>query len=117
MTTWFTIPVHDLNNKAEETAFIDAKLKTFGNALKQVLLSRLFEKLHQANCPRESIWNAINGKGKAGAVTFRSFIEDASVEIQACDNLNRYVTKIESDALMSILWSGRHNGSTPKYQK
>ena len=47
MTTWFTIPVHDLNNKAKETAFIDAKLlKTFGNTLKQVLLSHLFEKLH-----------------------------------------------------------------------
>ena len=118
MATWFTIPVHDLNNKDEETAFIEAKLKTFGDTLRKILLSGLFEKLHQANCPKESIWKAINGIGKSGTTgTFKSYIEDSSMEIQVCENLNRYVTKLESDALMNILWTGRKNGSTPKYQK
>ena len=117
MTTWFTIPVHELNNKDEETAFIEAKLKTFGDTFRNVLLSNLFEKLHQANCPKETIWNAICGKGKSGSGSFKSYIEDSSIEIQMCENLNRYVTKTESDALMNILWTGRKNGSTPKYQK
>ena len=118
MATWFTIPVHDLNNKDEETAFIEAKLKTFGDTLRKILLSGLFEKLHQANCPKESIWKAINGIGKSGTTgTFKNYIEDSSMEIQVCENLNRYVTKLESDALMNILWTGRKNGSTPKYQK
>ena len=117
MTTWFTIPVHELNNKEEETAFIEAKLRTFGDTFRNVLLSNLFEKLHQANCPKDSIWNAICGKGKSGSGSFKSYIEDSSIEIQMCENLNRYVTKIESDALMNILWTGRKNGSIPKYQK
>ena len=115
LTTWFTIPVENINNKEEEDAFIKSKLITFAKSLKNVLTSNLFEKLHQANCPKEPIWNAINGTKKPGSVTFKDFIRDSTIEIGLCENLNRYVTKIESDALMSILWEGRGNGS-PKYQ-
>ena len=116
--TSFTIPVSDLGDYTEESTFIQSTLREFGNVFKKLLLDVTFEKLHQAACPRETTWNSINGLGpKKGGMSFKAYIGDASVHVAVCDNLNRHVTQTECDALMTILWKGRKNGSAPKWKK
>ena len=57
LTTWFSIPVENLNNKEEEDSFIESKLKTFGKSLKKVLISSLFE-----NSTRQIVLKKLFGK-------------------------------------------------------
>ena len=116
MATHFTIPVDQLSSVEEEQRFIVSKLSLFGGALKKVMASPVFARLHEANCPKESIWKSMNGNGpKTGGVSFLDYVKDASVTVSKCDNLNCFVTRVEADKLMGILWDGRKPGCTSKY--
>jgi hypothetical protein len=116
LASHFVIPVDQFSSFDDEADYIEMKLKTFGAALKKVLLSPLFERLHEANCPKESVWKAMNGLGpKNGGLTFSAYIADAAVHVSRCENLNNHVTKMEADKLMTVLWQERKNGSRPKY--
>jgi hypothetical protein len=116
MGTNFTIPVETLASTQEEDKFITDKLQMFGACFKKVLASPLFERLHEANCPKESIWKSMNGKGpKTGGFSFLDYVNDATVHVSKCTNLNSYVTKEEADTLMTVLWKGRSPGSNTKY--
>ena len=118
LATSFPIPVETLKDEAAEEHFITATLSEFGRIFKRLLLDTTFEKLHQAACPRETTWLSINGLGpKKGGLSFKSYVKDATIHVSKCDNLNRHVTQAECDTLMTILWNGRKNGSTPKWKK
>lgn len=112
LATHFDIPVDKLSSTEEEHAFISAKLRLFGASFKSVLSSPLFARLHEANCPKESVWKSMNGMGpKKGGFSFRGYIADANVQVSKCDNLNQYITKMEADKLMALLWDGRKAGT------
>ena len=116
LATHFTIPVAQLGSTEEEQRFIVSKLSLFGGALKKVMASPVFARLHEANCPKESIWKSMNGNGpKTGGVSFLDYVKDASVTVSKCDNLNSFVTRVEADKLMGILWNGRKEGCNSKY--
>lgn len=114
--TSFPIPVDELKSESEETAFITAKLQQFGAVLKKVLLSPLFAQLHEAKCPKESIWKSMNGQGpKKGGLTFLEYINSAVISVNKCDNLNSHVVLSDANELMTILWDARSKGSSKKY--
>ena len=116
LSTNFTIPVDMISSHEEEEKFIVSKLQMFGASFKRVLSSPLFARLHEANCPKESIWKSMNGKGpKSGGFSFLEYINDSTVHVSRCENLNSHVTKEEADSLMTILWNGRSSGSSSKY--
>ena len=118
LATSFPIPVDNLKDEADEQRYIAATLNNFGEIFKKALLDPTFEKLHQAACPRESTWLSINGLGpKKGGLSFKGYVKEATIHVSRCDNLNRHVTQAECDTLMTILWKGRKNGSTPKWTK
>ena len=114
--TKFTIPVDAIANEQQEQEFIESKLTLFGATPKKVMTSPVFARLHEANCPKESIWKAMNGKGdKKGGITFRAYVQEAVTLVTKCPNLNAYVTKSESDKFMAMLWDGRPSGGGTKY--
>ena len=118
LVTHFDIPVSDLSSDEAEKKFLVEKLQHFGKCFKEVLLSPLFARLHEANCPKESIWLSISGKNptrKAGGFTFSEYIKNAAVTVDSTKNLNHFVTKAEADSLMDILWKGRKPGHSHKY--
>ena len=58
----------------------------------------------------------MNGNGpKTSGVSFLDYVKDASVTLSKCDNLNSFVTRVEADKLMGILWEGRKPGCSLKY--
>ena len=116
ISTHFTIPVDELNSSEEEEKYIQAKLHLFAVCFKNMMLSPLFVRLHEANCSKESIWKSMNGLGpKKGGYTFKGYMRSASVSITKCENLNMYIVKDAMDTLMTILWEGRRD-SGKKYK-
>lgn len=114
MATHFVIPLDDLSSTDEEDKLIAGKLQLFGACFKKVLTSPVFARLHEANCPKETVWKSMNGKGaKTGGFSFLEYVRDASLHVSKCHNLNQYVTKVEADTLMNVLWQAR--GTGPKY--
>jgi hypothetical protein len=58
----------------------------------------------------------MNGKGKkTGGLTFKEYINNATVQVVKCENWNSHVTLTESNRFTGILWDGHKNGTKPKY--
>lgn len=117
LATHFTIPVKEIKSEAMETVFITSKLEGFITAFKELLLSPAFAILHEAACPKASVWAAMNGLGpKTGGLTFQGYIKDAAPTVEKCTNLNTYIVHDDTTDLMNVLWNGRINDGEQKYK-
>ena len=107
--TYFTLKDEDnIENKAEETLFIEKTCNEIGDALVQIMKSEAFAECYKCAIGNERIWNAITKE----FIGYVPFVNRAKVKVQLCSNFNTHLTKTDAAELSAILYE--HSGKEAK---